>query len=107
MKMHDVGITEKEMYGSSEVSTTKEIENRIIRPSINLTLSQFSSLEGKDFGDKFTIEAEVKVKSVEKDNKKVKYGIEFLKIGIKGMDKEESPEEYIANRKKKREIKED
>ena len=84
MKKYDVGITEKEKYGDDAPVSTKARQNRIIRPSLDLNLSQLPPLKGKDFGDEFTIMADVRIKSVEKDNKRVRYGIEFVKIAMKG-----------------------
>ena len=106
MKMFDVGIKEKEMYGE----VAEESEKRIILPSFSLTQKQLPVLKGKEFDEHFSIEADVRIEAIrsteDEKNNKVTYEIEVLKMGIKGMDKEESPEEYIANRKKKREVKE-
>ena len=108
MKKFDVGITDKEMYGTD--APVESSKTRIIRPSFSLIDKQLPVLKGKKFDEHFTIECDVRIESIrseEDKDTKVTYEIEVLKIGIKGMDKEESPEEYIANRKKKREIKED
>ena len=108
MKKYDVGITDKEMYG--EETAISSPKTRIIRPSFSLTQKQLPILKGKKFDEHFTIECDCRIESIrstEDKDTRVTYEIEVLKIGIKGMDKEESPEEYIANRKKKREIKED
>ena len=110
MKKYDVGITDKEMYGT-DAPVRESSKTRIIRPSFSLTQKQLPVLKGKEFDEHFSIEADVRIEAIrsteDEKNNKVTYEIEVLKIGIKGMDKEESPEEYIANRKKKREIKED
>jgi len=108
MKKYDVGITDKEMYGTD--APVESSKTRIIRPSFSLTQKQLPVLKGKKFDEHFTIECDCRIESIrstEDKDTRVTYEIEVLKIGIKGMDKEESPEEYIANRKKKREIKED
>jgi len=108
MKKFDVGITDKEMYGTD--APVESSKTRIIRPSFSLTQKQLPVLKGKKFDEHFTIECDCRIESIrstEDKDTRVTYEIEVLKIGIKGMDKEESPEEYIANRKKKREIKED
>ena len=109
MKKYDVGITDKEMYG--EETAISSPKTRIIRPSFSLTQKQLLILKGKKFDEHFTIECDVRIEAIRSTEnertEKINYEIEVLKIGIKGMDKEESPEEYIANRKKKREIKED
>ena len=107
MKKYDVGITDKEMYGTD--APVESSKTRIIRPSFSLTQKQLPVLKGKKFDEHFTMECDVRIESIrseEDKDTKVTYQIEVLKIGIKGMDKEESPEEYIANRKKKREVKE-
>lgn len=108
MKKYDVGIKSKEMYG--EDISTKSSKDRIIRPSFSLTQKQLPILKGKEFDEHFTIEADVRIESIrstedERDNK-VNYEIEILKMGIKGEEKGESDKEYIANRKKNRELKE-
>ena len=109
MKKYDVGITDKEMYG--EEAPVESSKTRIIRPSFSLTQKQLPVLKGKEFDEHFSIECDVRIETIrstkDEKNNKVTYEIEVLKIGIKGMDKEESPEEYIKNRKKKREVKED
>ena len=108
MKKFDVGITDKEMYGTD--APVESSKTRIIRPSFSLTQKQLPVLKGKKFDEHFTIECDCRIESIrstEDKDTRVTYEIEVLKIGIKGMDKEESPEEYIANRKKKREVKED
>ena len=109
MKKYDVGITDKEMYGTD--APVESSKTRIIRPSFSLTQKQLPILNKFEFDDHITLECDVRIESIrseeDKDTSRVTYEIEVLKIGIKGMDKEESPEEYIANRKKKREIKED
>ena len=107
MKKYDVEIKEKEMYGESVETSDKD---RIIRPSFSLTQKQLPILKGKEFDDHFTIEADVRIEAIrsteDKDDTKVNYDIEILKMGIKGEEKGESDKEYIANRKKNREVKE-
>ena len=109
MKKFDVGITDKEMYGMD--APVESSKTRIIRPSFSLTQKQLPVLKGKEFDEHFSIECDVRIEAIrsteDEKNNKVTYEIEVLKMGIKGMDKEESPEEYIKNRKKKREVKED
>ena len=109
MKKYDVGIKEKEMYGE-DVAVEKSSKERIIRPSFSLTQKQLPVLKGKEFDAHFTMECDVRIEAIrsteDKNDTKVTYEIELLKIGIKGEDKEETPEEYLANRKKKRESKE-
>ena len=108
MKKYDVGITDKEMYGTD--APVESSKTRIIRPSFSLTQKQLPVLKGKKFDEHFTIECDCRIESIrstEDKDTRVTYEIEVLKIGIRGMDKEETPEEYVKNRKKKREIKED
>lgn len=108
MKKYDVGITSKEMYGEDAVETSSSKE-RIIRPSFSLSQKQLPVLKGKEFDAHFTMEADVRIEAIrsteDKNDTKVTYEIEVLKIGIKGDNKGETPEEYIKNRKKKREVK--
>lgn len=108
MEKYDVGITEKEKYGEP-VGESATMKNRIIRPSISLTGKQLPPLKGKKFDAHFTIEADVRIegiRSVENQRKdEITYEIEFLKIGLKSEEKGESPEEYVADRRKSRESK--
>lgn len=67
-------------------------------------------MKGKKFDAHFTIEADVRIegiRSVENKRKdEITYEVEFMKIGIKGEEKGESPEEYVAGRRKVRGSKE-
>ena len=86
MKKYDVGITDKEMYGTD--APVESSKTRIIRPSFSLTQKQLPVLKGKEFDEHFTIECDVRIEAIRstenKKNNKVTYEIEVLKIGLKG-----------------------
>jgi len=65
MKKFDVGITDKEMYGTD--APVESSKTRIIRPSFSLTQKQLPTLKGKEFDDHFTIECDVRIESIEKE----------------------------------------
>ena len=86
MKKYDVGITDKEMYGTD--APVESSKTRIIRPSFSLTQKQLPVLKGKEFDDHITLECDCRIEAIRstenKKNNKVTYEIEVLKIGLKG-----------------------
>ena len=88
MKKYDVGITDKEMYGTDAPVESLKTKERIIRPSFSLTQKQLPVLKGKEFDEHFSIECDVRIEEIrsteDEKNNKVTYRIEVLKIGLKG-----------------------
>lgn len=84
MKKHDLGIEESKFYGDAAVPASSKTQKKIIRPNIELLLSQFPELKGADLNDHFTIEADVRVTMVEKREGKERYRLEFIRMGKKG-----------------------
>ena len=85
MKKFDVGITDKEMYGTD--APVESSKTRIIRPSFSLIDKQLPVLKGKKFDEHFTMECDVRIESIrseEDKDTKITYEIELLKIGLKG-----------------------
>ena len=86
MKKFDVGITDKEMYGTD--APVESSKTRIIRPSFSLTQKQLPVLKGKKFDEHFTIECDVRIEAIRSTEnertEKINYEIEVLKIGLKG-----------------------
>ena len=81
MKKYNTAISEKELYGEAEVGSSK---NRIVYPSFRLSLKQLPTLKDKDFDNKFTVEADLSVKAISKNDKRTEYELEIIKVGIKG-----------------------
>ena len=83
-KLHDLGRSEKEMYGSP---TLVGKGKRIIYPSLSITTKQLPCLENADIGEKASLLILVEVKGVHKEKNGNRYELDVLKMGEEGETK--------------------
>jgi hypothetical protein len=86
MKMHDMGMTQKEKYGELSAISPQEQANKKIYVTIDITSDQIPELEGTRAGDKVNLQMEYLVKRITKNSdmekSKTEYRLELRKAGM-------------------------